>query len=69
MIFIYTYLPYQLVIFRGFLSPDQARCDSLHQLMLEGLGQLLTESEVGNEKLVTLGFLSLRHLAVMKKNA
>ena len=68
MIFtIYIYLPYQLVIFPGFLSPDQARCDSLHQLMLEGLGQLLTESEVGNEKLVTLGFLSLRHLAVMNK--
>ena len=38
---------------------DQARCDSLHQLMLEGLGQLLTESEVGNEKLVTWDFLVL----------
>ena len=24
---------------------QQARCDSLHQLMLEGLGQLLNESE------------------------
>lgn len=60
MIFtIYIYLPYQLVIFPGFLSPDQARCDSLHQLMLEGLGQLLTESEVGNEKLVTWDFLVL----------
>lgn len=26
----------------------EARCDSLHQLMLEGLGQLLTESEVAD---------------------
>ena len=27
------------------MSLLQARCDSLHQLMLEGLGQLLNESE------------------------